>query len=153
MGFPTALAGPGIVLLLAVIAGTAAHELAHMLVLRLSGVTYDVEWLPERTGDRTFGAGLSGRLVAVTPTSIPVGTSPSAIRVASMAPFALAIPLFLVAVGVLPDPLATDSVYPTAATVGWLACSIPSPHDFSVFWHAHRALDGGSRSDAIGQGT
>jgi hypothetical protein len=30
-----------------------------------------------------------------------------------------------------------------SVTVGWLACALPSPQDFSVFWHAERIVSEG----------
>ena len=50
---------------------------------------------------------------------------------------ALAAPVFAVGIGGhLPSGL-----LPTALLIGWLACAIPSPQDFSVAIYAHRALD------------
>jgi hypothetical protein len=43
---------------------------------------------------------------------------------------------------------ATGSLAAQLALVGWLACAIPSPQDFSVVWYAHRAPAGGSRASA-----
>jgi hypothetical protein len=58
-----------------------------------------------------------------------------------MMPLVLAVPLPLVALGVLPDPFASGSPYEAAVALGRLACALPSPQDFSLLWHAERAIE------------
>jgi len=71
------------------------------------------------------------------------GPAPRRLRAASLAPLALATPLAAVLVGAVPDPFAGGSLYLQLVVVGWLACSLPSPQDFSLVWHANRVLEGG----------
>jgi hypothetical protein len=59
-------------------------------------------------------------------------------------PLTLALAFVLVPFGVVPDPFATGGLAAQLAVVGWLACAIPSPQDFSVVWYAHRAPAGGA---------
>jgi hypothetical protein len=59
----------------------------------------------------------------------------------------MATPLVLVLSGVLPDPARAGNQYLTAAMIGWLACAVPSPQDFSLFWYAERALVQGVPDD------
>lgn len=125
-------------LLLSVAVGLAVHELAHAAVLRASGVPCDLEWFPDGAG--LLGAGLAGRWATVTPRRVPEGLAPWRLRAAAMAPLSLALPFALVALGVVPDPLATGDLPLQLAVVGWLACALPSPQDFSVLWYADRAL-------------
>ncbi|ELY66183.1 hypothetical protein [Natronococcus jeotgali] len=115
--------------------GLLAHEWAHTFVLRFGAVEYTISYLPNR------GGGLLGSLrsrpwAVVRPH--PTGTEPPWIlRAAALAPLALAVP----ALGLVATGYATEGPpVVTAATVGWLACAIPSPRDFSVAFHAHRAL-------------
>jgi hypothetical protein len=61
------------------------------------------------------------------------------VRVAALMPFALATPFLLVTLGVVPDPFATRDPVAVAAAVGWLACTLPSPRDFSVAFYADSA--------------
>jgi hypothetical protein len=137
---PAVLLGAGFALVVAVVAGTVAHELAHALVLRTLGVPYRIEWLPDREEAGMFRAGLRGRWATVNPCNVPRGLSPWRLRVAALAPLGLATPLALALLGVLPDPFQTGNPYAGAAAIGWLACALPSPQDFSVVWYAERAI-------------
>ncbi len=144
---PVELIAAGVVLFAAVAVGTVIHELSHAAVLRAFAVPYEVVWLPMRTDVGALRAGLTGGWAAVRLGRVPPSCSPWALRVASLVPLLLAMPLPLVLCGVLPDPLRVGNPYLTAATIGWLACAVPSPEDFSLFWHAERAL---ARADPSG---
>lgn len=137
---PAELALAGLVLVVAVGAGIVAHELSHALALRAFRVPYDLEWLPDQDERSVFTASISGRLAAVTPRTLPQGLPPWRLRFAALTPLVLALPFVLVPVGVLPDPIQTGNVYVFAATVGWLACALPSPQDFSLVWYAERVI-------------
>jgi len=114
-----------------VVVGTVVHELAHVTVLSLLGVPYDVRVF--RRDDAGSGR-LSGALVSVVPDHTTDRTA--GLRVAALMPLALAVPLLLVPLGVVPDPFVTGDLPAQLALVGWLACAIPSPQDFSVVWYA-----------------
>lgn len=124
----------GGVLLVTLLAGILAHESAHAAVLHAFGIRYDVSWHPNR---RAIGTDLAiaSPLATVTPRPVTPRRSQRVVRVAAIAPLALASPLSLVVLGVLPDPLASGDPYMAAVTVGWAACALPSPQDFSVFCH------------------
>lgn len=134
------LAGAGLVLLLSVGVGIVAHELSHAAVLYFVGIQCDIDIGPEWVGLGQFDTNTYGAWAAVTPRDISPETSAWALRLSSVAPLILAVPFVTVATGLLPDPLQADSLFLTAWTVGWLACAIPSPQDFSVFWYAERAV-------------
>jgi hypothetical protein len=135
-----AIAGAGVVLLLTVGVGIVAHELSHAAVLFLFGIRCDVAIGPARDGVRQLGATIPGGWATVTPREISPGTSAWALRVSSVAPLVLAVPFVTVLTGVVPDPVQSGNPLLVGSTVGWLACAIPSPQDFSVFWHAEQAL-------------
>lgn len=120
-------------LVVMVFAGLLAHEAAHALVLRSAGISFVVRLFPGRAG----GVGLLAAtpVAAVHPDPGP-GDSAWILRVAALAPLALAAPVFLIgfAYGLPADPVFAG------ALMGWLACAIPSPQDFSVAFYAHRAL-------------
>lgn len=84
----------------------------------LFGIECDVESGLERGGTSRFEASVFGTWAAVTPREI------SQVTVLAMGLSA-----------VVPNPLQADSLLLTARTVGWLACPIPRPQDFSMFWH------------------
>lgn len=128
-----------LVLATTVALGTVAHELAHALALYALGIPYDVTWLPDG-GSGPLATGITGRWAAVTPRRDADALSARGLRIAAMMPLALASPLALVLAGVVPDPTAAGTL-PTAATVGWLACALPSPQDFSLLFHAAEALN------------
>lgn len=134
------LLGAGGVLLGTVVVGLVAHELMHALVLHGLGVPYEIEWFPGGGRSDTFTGRLCGTWAAVRPQEIPARVPTWGIKLSALAPALLASPLLLVAVGVVPSPLATNNPYATAWTVAWLACSIPSPQDFSVVWYADVAI-------------
>lgn len=130
-----------LVVLLAVGTGTVIHELLHASFLRLSGVNCEVRWLH---GGRTgrLGAGLFGTWASVRMTSIPDGLDPWQLRLAALSPLLLAAPLVAIGVGVVPDPFATGNLHLKLAVVGWLACALPSPQDFSLVWNAPTVIAG-----------
>jgi hypothetical protein len=133
-------------MLATVAAGTVAHELSHAAALRAFGVPYELLWLPDRDGTDLFSAGLTGRWAAVRPRQVHRGLSPLGLRVAALMPLLLTAPVALVLFGVLPDPFQTGNAYLSAAVVGWLACALPSPQDFSLFWYPDRAIERFARS-------
>lgn len=125
----------GVALVGTVAAGLVAHELAHALVLRLARIEYTVTYAPGRA-DGVVGLLTSCPWAVVDPH--PSATdSPHTLRLAALAPIVLAIPVFAVGIAGLGP---AESPVLTAIGIGWLACAIPSPQDFSVVFHAHRAL-------------
>jgi hypothetical protein len=139
-----AVAAAGVVLLLTIGVGIVAHELSHAAVLALFGVRcdidIDIDVRPARGGTGQLDAGVPGTWAAVTPRGVSSGTSAWAMRLSSVAPLLLALPVVSVVLGGVPDPVGGDSPLLSAWAVGWLACAIPSPQDFSVFWYAERAI-------------
>lgn len=135
------LAAAAVVLCATLGVGTVAHELSHVFVLRWLGVPCEVRWLSGQGTPSSLGAGVTQAWATVTPTAVPNDVSSRGLRVAAIAPLALATPFVLVLFGVLPDPLASGDLLVAAATAGWFGCALPSPQDFSLFWHPSRALD------------
>lgn len=132
----TDVAVAGCALAIAVVGGLVAHEWSHALVLRLTDIEYEVSYFPGRT-DGFLGFLASCPWAAVRPQ--PTGTESAWLfRLAALAPFALTLPVFGLGVG---GYLTTEKPIVAAAAIGWLACSIPSPQDFSVVFHAHRLLE------------
>ena len=121
--------------------GVVAHEFSHAVVLRALGVPFEVAWLPDRGGRRSMTIGAFGRWASVTPRSLPPDLSPGGLRVAALAPFVLATPMVLILVGAIPDPIQMGNVPLVAATIAWFGCALPSPQDFSLFWHAEQAIE------------
>lgn len=133
----------GCTLALAVAIGLVAHEWAHAAVLRVARVDYSVSYFPGRTDG--FVSLLTTRpWAAVYPR--PTGREPAwTLRLAALAPSVLAIPVFgLAAAGYM----TTETPIVAAAAIGWLACALPSPQDFSVAFHAHRLLERSTETDA-----
>jgi len=133
------LAGAGMVLLLTIGVGIVVHELSHAAVLSLLGIQCDIAIGPERDGTSQFGANIPGTWASVTPREIPPETSAWALRLSAVAPLVLVVP-FVTVVLIVPDPLQAGDPLLSAWTIGWLACAIPSPQDFSVFWYAEQAV-------------
>lgn len=129
------LVGAGIIVLVTVAVGMIVHELTHAAVLHSLGVPYDLDWFPESDASGGLGAGLLTAWATVTPRRVPGDVPPWGLQLSAIAPLALALPFALVFAGVLPDPV-SNNVFVTAATVAWLGCALPSPQDFSLFWHA-----------------
>lgn len=78
---------------------------------------------------------LTSGLVRVEITHVPQSTPDWVLRVAALLPVLLAVPLLLVGVGVLPNPLAADDHAAALALVALTGCGLPSPADWSVVWH------------------
>lgn len=134
----------GCALALAVAIGLVAHEWAHATVLRLARVEYSVSYLPGRP-DGLVALVTTRPWAAVYPR--PTGTEPPwALRLAALAPALLAIPAFGLAFA---GYVTSDTPIVAAATIGWLACALPSPQDFSVAFHAHELLERSRETNAI----
>ena len=127
--------------------GTVVHEYAHAVALRAAGIDCEMRWLVDRDAVGLLRASVLGTWASVTPRGDLSGASIPGLRVAALAPLALVAPFALVVAGVLPDPLATGDPRVVAAAVAWMACALPSPQDFSVVWHADRALEASVQSD------
>lgn len=136
---PTALLVAAVVLLVTVGIGTVVHELSHAVALRAAGVEYELRWLHGGPTGR-LGAGLFGTWASVELRSIPRDLPPWRLRAASLAPLLLAAPFAAVAVGAVSDPFAGGNLYLQLTVVGWLACALPSPQDFSLVWHADEVV-------------
>lgn len=141
---PLELAGALLVLCTTVGAGLVAHELTHALVLYGFGIPHDINWFPRQSGSSRFGVDRSAPVATVTPRSIPTGVPRWGLQLSAIAPLVLALPFVLVPIGFLPDPLATNNPFVIGMTVGWLACALPSPQDFDLFWHTEAAISGTS---------
>ncbi|SEP90108.1 hypothetical protein [Natrinema salaciae] len=133
----------GCALALAVAIGLVAHEWTHAAVLRLARVEYSVSYFPGRS-DGLVALLTTRPWAAVYPR--PTGREPPwTLRVAALAPALLALPVFgLAAAGYV----TTETPVVAAAAIGWLACALPSPQDFSVAFHAHRLLERSVETDA-----
>lgn len=138
---PFELLGTGFVLLLTLSLGLIAHELMHALVLHSFGISYDIRWFPGRGGGGSrLDCGLFGTWATVTPRLLPQDVPTWSLQLSAIAPLVLAAPFGLVFLGILPDPLHSN-IFVTAATIAWLGAALPSPQDFSLFWHADSAID------------
>jgi hypothetical protein len=130
-------------LALAVAVGLVAHEWTHAIVLRVARVEYSVSYLPGRA-DGITALLLTRPWAAVSPR--PTGSEPPwVLRLAALAPLSLAIPVFGLG---LAGYVTTETPVVAAAAVGWLACALPSPQDFSVAFHARRLLERSAESTA-----
>ena len=136
---PIELLAAGTALVVVLGTGTVVHELSHAFALRTLGVAYEIAWLPGR--DTAGLASVRGTLAAVVPRNVSPETPPWRLRLAALMPLTLALPLPFVLTGVLPDPVASGNPVLASATVGWLACALPSPQDFSLVWHAEEAIE------------
>lgn len=126
-------------LVVALAVGTVVHELSHLVALRALGVSCRVRWFPDRsaTGQVSARRGWA----SVVPRGVTPNLDPWRLRLAGLVPLTLAFPLVLFLVGLVPDPVSAGDPVATAATVGWLACALPSPQDFSLVWYAERAIE------------
>lgn len=150
----------GPVLLIALAVGICVHELLHVVPLRWIGADYTVTVLPadrasvaddstqptddstQPTDDSTpatvwatLQSALTGGLVRVEVTHLPRDAPDWVVRVAALLPVVLAVPMLLVAAGVLPDPVAANDHIATVLLVAAAACGLPSPADWAVVWH------------------
>lgn len=146
---PSTLALAAAVLVLSASVGVVAHEFAHAVVLRACGVSYRLEWLPADAGGPVRAAAV-GAFARVTPVGLSPDVSPWHLRIAAMAPLVLATPFALLAAGVLPEPLGVGNPFVRMAAVGLLACAVPSPADFSLLFHAERAIEGEALPERMG---
>ena len=149
----TTTIGAGCILALAVVSGLIAHEWSHAIVLRLAAVDYEIRYLPDRSERQRDGWGPNSVVAllrscpwaAVAPK--PTGTEPAWLfRLAALAPLCLALPVFGLGIG---GYLTADTPIVAAAAIGWLACSIPSPQDFSIVFYAHRLTDPEGDDDGV----
>lgn len=129
-----------LVLALAVVLGTVAHELSHAIALRCFRIPHSVDWFPERGGSTALPIGLRGQWAEVTPGPIPPDLATWKLRIAAIMPFCLLLPVTLVLLGAVENPLPIAGIHATLAAIGWTACAIPSPADFSIFWHPQRSI-------------
>lgn len=126
----------GCALALSVAVGLVAHEWTHAAVLRLARVEYSVTYFPGRT-DGLVALLTTRPWAAVYPR--PTGRErPWTLRLAALAPALLALPVFGLAIA---GHVTAESPVVAAAAIGWLACALPSPQDFSVAFYAHRLLE------------
>lgn len=139
MTTPIELLAAAFALVGAVCAGTVVHELLHAGVLRAAGASVEIHWGGDGRSGRHWAA-ITGSLAAVRLRRVPPTLSPWQLRVASLAPLVLATPLVAIALGIVADPFGGQDRVVQLALIGWLACALPSPQDFSVFWHAADAL-------------
>lgn len=141
---PTDLAVAFSTLLGAIMLGTITHELTHALALYAFGVPCEITWFPRDRTRTTLGSSLA----VVTPRISPEGLTPWHIQLSALMPLALALPFLLVPIGILPNPVAGGNLPAVAATIGWLACAIPSPQDFSLVWHPTQAIEHACQSQS-----
>jgi hypothetical protein len=128
-----------VVLALTVGAGIVAHEITHAVTLWMFEIPYRFEWAPNRQTAGVVELFATGTLARVEP-QLSTGVHSHQLRIAAMMPLVLATPLLLVGVGVLPNPFVSGNLSLQVLLVGWTGCAIPSPQDFSLFWHAEGAL-------------
>jgi len=131
---PLELLAAVLALVVAVCAGTVAHELLHAVVLRTAGVGFEIEWFGGARAGRL--GGFVGTWASVRLRSVPEGLPAWQLRAASLAPLVLAVPLLAVPAGLAADPFTREAPVLQAAAIGWLACALPSPADFSLVWDA-----------------
>lgn len=131
--------------LLAASVGVVVHEFAHAAVLRTFGIPHRMEWLPRGDDRASLGAVAAGAFARVTPLALPADCPPWRLRLAAMAPLSLLAPFALVGAGVVADPFAAGNPMVRMVALGWLACAVPSPGDFSLLFHAAEAI--GRRAD------
>lgn len=120
--------------------GLVLHELTHAVVLHVLGVPYDINWFPSRDPTGRFDLGLMGAWATVTPRWMPENVPTWGLRVSALAPLTLVLPFALVAIGVGPDLTTSNNAFVAAGTIAWLACALPSPQDFSLFWYADQVV-------------
>jgi hypothetical protein len=114
--------------------GIVAHELTHVLTLRAFGISCRAQFGRNQQGARLFDLSLGAPLATVTPQLAADENPESRLRIAALMPLLLAGPFCLIPLGIVPDPFLTGNVPMQVAVVGWLACALPSPQDFSIVW-------------------
>jgi hypothetical protein len=129
-----------VLLLWTFVMGVLLHELSHIIMWRLAGVSCTVKILPSRDDTDQLSSGIGTALAKVRPTTPPRNISPWYIRSAALMPLCLASPLVLIFFGVIPNPFLSGDLGPKLALIIWLGCSIPSPQDFSLAWYPEKAL-------------
>ncbi len=136
---PIELVGAVIVLVAIGSLGVICHELLHAVVLALFGIPYEIEWsfLTDRDHSRMS---IGTAWATVNPKEMPSNTPTWSLQLSAIAPLCMALPFLFVLVGVIPDPVATNSPPYIAATVAWLGCALPSPQDFAVFWYPDETI-------------
>lgn len=133
--------------------GLVTHELSHRAVLSALGVPSTVEWFPDRRSGRSgvFRVGVGRPWATVTIRRVPRRVPVWGLRLAALAPLALAIPpAVLLSDGGVAATVSGNAVL-TAATIAWLGCGIPSPRDFALFWHAEQVIEGSFPEDGGGE--
>jgi hypothetical protein len=133
----------GFVLLATVVVGICVHELLHLVPLYLVDADYSITVLPNDdaggpTAWTTLQSALTKGLVRVEIAHVRPSTPDWVLRVAAILPLALALPLLLIGVGVVPDPLATDDHLAAVVFIALTGCGLPSPADWSVVWHGSK---------------
>ncbi|MDG5775037.1 hypothetical protein VB773_16320 [Haloarculaceae archaeon H-GB2-1] len=134
------LVAAGVALVCTVAVGTAVHELSHATVLHVAGIPCRFSVFPSREERGPFRAGLSRPLATVTPVTISESVSPWTLRLAAMMPLVLLAPFALVAASTVPNPYEVGDPVWVAASIGWAACALPSPQDFSLLWYPEEAI-------------
>ena len=129
----------GLGLLLSVTVGVLVHELLHVVVLRTAGVRCSVAVRPAGDGSG-FQTLVSGSWASVEMESVPTNCSLWRLRAAAMAPLSMLLPVgvyaWFVTTGVV-----TSSLLGSMVVIGWMACALPSPADFSIVWHTDEARE------------
>jgi len=120
--------------------GVCAHELLHLVPLWFTDAECVVQFLPASDGS-TFQNALTGSLVRVEVTHVPEPTPEWLVRGAAVLPLVLALPLALVGVGVLPNPVAAGDHLGTVALLAVTGCGLPSPADWSVVWNGSEVAE------------
>jgi hypothetical protein len=127
--------------------GICVHELLHLVPLHLADADYAIRLLPESESTGETGStaeptpwaslqnALTSGLVRVEVTHVQPSTPEWVLRVAALLPLALALPLVLVGLGVVPDPITTGDHLAAVVLIAVTGCGLPSPADWSVVWH------------------
>lgn len=134
------LVGAFLVFLVMLGVGTVAHELAHATVLRALDIPYELEWFPEQDEQAHLNGGMLGTWATVTPRSLTREVPAWGLQLSALAPLVLTAPVLLMLLGILPDPLASGNLVYVSMLLAWLGCALPSPQDFSLFWHADQVI-------------
>ena len=130
-----------LVLGISVVVGTIVHELSHAVALRSFDIPHVVRWFPDRDESGSLSMGLRGRWAMVTYGSVPASVDPWKLQVAAMMPLTMTVPVIVVYQGLIPMGAIDGNLMVSFAIIGWLACAIPSPADFAIFWHPEESID------------